>query len=70
MVHLPDTDLKQTRFYQEVFAEGRDEGRYQTQRQTAQNLLHQTDLDDAAIAAATGLDIDEVTAMRQAQSQG
>ncbi|WP_295882082.1 DUF4351 domain-containing protein [uncultured Thiohalocapsa sp.] len=26
MLHLPDTDLKQTRFYQEVFAEGREEG--------------------------------------------
>jgi predicted transposase/invertase (TIGR01784 family) len=27
MLHLPNTDLKQTRFYQEVFAEGRQEGR-------------------------------------------
>jgi predicted transposase/invertase (TIGR01784 family) len=27
MLNLPDTDLKQTRFYQEVFAEGREEGR-------------------------------------------
>lgn len=27
MLHLPDTDLKQTRFYQEVFAEGKIEGR-------------------------------------------
>lgn len=26
MLHLPDTDLEQTRFYQEVFAEGREEG--------------------------------------------
>jgi predicted transposase YdaD len=26
MLHLPNTDLKQTRFYQEVFAEGREEG--------------------------------------------
>ena len=26
MLHLPDTELKQTRFYQEVFAEGVEEG--------------------------------------------
>jgi predicted transposase YdaD len=61
---LPDTDLKQTRFYQEVFAEGRDEAR----RQTALNLLHQTSLDDAAIAAATDLDADAVRELRQASA--
>ena len=27
MLHLPDVELKQTRFYQDVFAEGRIEGR-------------------------------------------
>lgn len=27
MLHLPNTDLQETRFYQEVFAEGRVEGR-------------------------------------------
>ena len=27
MLHLPEVELKQTRFYQEVFAEGRTEGR-------------------------------------------
>ena len=27
MLELTDTDLKQTRFYQEVFTEGRQEGR-------------------------------------------
>ena len=27
MLHLPETDLKKTRFYQDVFAEGREEGR-------------------------------------------
>ncbi len=66
MLHLPDTDLKQTRFYKEVFAEGRDEA----QRRTAQNLLRQTGLDDAAIASATGLGVEEVAALRQAQPQG
>ena len=28
MLHLPVTDLKKTRFYQEVFGEGREEGRH------------------------------------------
>lgn len=65
MLHLPDTDLKQTRFYQEVFAEGREEGRTETQRQTALNLLRQTSLGDAAIAAVTGLDAETVTALRR-----
>jgi predicted transposase YdaD len=80
MLHLPDTDLKQTRFYQEVFAEGReegrdegrkegrDEGRDEARRQTALNLLRQTSLDDAAIAAATDLDADAVRALRQASA--
>ena len=27
MLHLPEVELKQTRFYQDVFAEGRFEGR-------------------------------------------
>ena len=27
MLHLPEVELKQTRFYQDVFAEGRTEGR-------------------------------------------
>jgi hypothetical protein len=76
MLHLPDTDLKQTRFYQEVFAEGReegldegrDEGRDEARRQTALNLLRQTSLDDSAIAAATDLDADAVRALRQASA--
>jgi predicted transposase YdaD len=29
MLHLPDVELKQTRFYQDVFAEGRTEGQQQ-----------------------------------------
>jgi predicted transposase YdaD len=74
MLHLPDTDLKQTRFYREVFAEGRDEGREEgrdeAERRTAANLLRQTGLDDAAIAAATGLGVQEVAALRRAQPQG
>jgi predicted transposase YdaD len=65
MLNLPDTDLKQTRFYREVFAEGREEGREEAQRRTALNLLRQTDLDDQAIAQATGLDADKVRALRQ-----
>jgi predicted transposase YdaD len=85
MLHLPDTYLKQTRFYQEVFAEGREEGRDEgrkegrkegrdegrkdeARRQTALNLLRQTSLDDAAIAAATELDANAVRALRHAST--
>ncbi len=64
MLNLPDTDLKQTRFYREVFAEGQAEA----QRHTALNLLHQTGLDDAAIAAATGLGAEGVAALRRSES--
>jgi predicted transposase/invertase (TIGR01784 family) len=33
MLHLPDVDLKQTRFYQDVFAEGRTEGHTEGQEE-------------------------------------
>ena len=39
MLGLIDTDLKQTRFYQEVFAEGRQEGRQEEGVQLALRLL-------------------------------
>ena len=39
MLGLIDTDLKQTRFYQEVFAEGRQEGRQEESVQMALRLL-------------------------------
>ena len=68
MLQLPETDLKQTRFYQEVFSEGRQEGRQDALRATAMNLIRATGLDDAAIAAATGLDIEVVTALRRSAS--
>lgn len=36
MLELTDTDLKQTRFYQEVFAEGEQEGRQKGRREGEQ----------------------------------
>jgi predicted transposase YdaD len=39
MLHLPNTDLKQTRFYQEVFAEGRQEGREEGAQNAETRLL-------------------------------
>lgn len=65
MLQLPDTDLKQTRFYREVFAEAFEEARIENQHQTALNLLRLTGLDDAAIAAVTGLAADAVAALRR-----
>jgi hypothetical protein len=48
--------------------EGEEKGRAEAQRQTALNLLRQTGLDDAAIAAATGLGAEGVAALRQSES--
>lgn len=39
MLHLPEVKLKQTRFYQEVFAEGRIEGHTEGQQQEAAALV-------------------------------
>ena len=39
MLHLPDVDLKQTRFYQDVFAEGQEEGR-QREAALVLRMLH------------------------------
>jgi predicted transposase YdaD len=68
MLQLPDTDLKQTRFYQEVFAEGEQEGIEQAlsraSRRAGANLIRLTSLDDAVIAA--GVASAEIAALRQA----
>jgi predicted transposase/invertase (TIGR01784 family) len=39
MLHLPQTDLKQTRFYQEVFDEGREEGREEGRKAAEIDML-------------------------------
>ena len=39
MLHLPEVELKQTRFYQDVFAEGHAEGRTEGQQQEAAALV-------------------------------
>jgi predicted transposase YdaD len=39
MLHLPDTDLKQTRFYREAFAEGEAEGELKWRREEALALV-------------------------------
>lgn len=44
--------------------EGRKEGQAATRRETAVNLIHQLNLDDDAIAAATGLDPTAVKSLR------
>ena len=45
------------------------EGRTETQRQTALNLLRLTGLDDSAIAAVTGLAAESVAALRRASAR-
>jgi predicted transposase YdaD len=39
MLDLTDTDLKQTRFYQEVFAEGKEEGRQEGRQEGEATLV-------------------------------
>ena len=39
MLHLPEVELKQTRFYQDVFAEGHAEGRTEGQQQGEATLV-------------------------------
>jgi predicted transposase/invertase (TIGR01784 family) len=39
MLHLPETDLKKTRFYQQVHGEGRDEGRDEGRTEEALTLV-------------------------------
>jgi len=45
--------------------EGWEEGRLEALRLTASNLIQATTLDDAAISEITGLDIDNIAALRQ-----
>ena len=45
---------------------GREEGRTEALRLTAINLIRGTSLDDAAIAAITGLGVDDLAALRRA----
>ena len=45
--------------------EGKQEGRIEALRLTASNLIQATTLDDRAISAITGLDVDEIAALRR-----
>ena len=67
MLDMLNVELKQTRFYQEVFAEGLEEGQKEGQRQErlriARSLLDVI-LDDRLLAEKTGLSEAEVRALR------
>ena len=39
MMHLPDMELKKTRFYQEVFGEGLQEGRQEARQEGVADTL-------------------------------
>jgi hypothetical protein len=47
-----------------LLKDAREEGKDAARRETALNLIRQSSLDDAAIAAATGLDATAVAALR------
>ena len=71
MLDILNVELKQTRFYQEVFAEGKDEGlqkgrqegRQEAQLRIARSLLDVM-TDDRLLAEKTGLSEAEVLALR------
>ena len=48
-----------------LLKDAREEGRTEAFRQTATNLIRTSDLDDATIAAATGLSLTDIAALRQ-----
>ncbi|WP_242475446.1 hypothetical protein [Thiohalocapsa halophila] len=51
---------------EEGIGKGVEKGRAETQRETAERMLRLTQMDDATIAALSGLDQAEVAALRQA----
>jgi hypothetical protein len=54
----------EAQFLLEAREEGRKEGRDDALHQTATNLIRNTGLDNASIAAVTALDIGEIAALR------
>ncbi len=70
MLNVLNAELKETRFYQEVFAEGLEEGRQEGQREErlriARSLLDVI-ADDRLLAEKTGLSEAEVQALRAQQ---
>ncbi len=68
MLDILNVELKQTRFYQEVFAEGKDEGRQEAQLRIARSLLDVM-TDDRLLAEKTGLSEAEVQRLRAERNQ-
>lgn len=68
MLDILNVELKQTRFYQEVFAEGKDEGLQQASLRIARSLLDVI-TDDRLLAQKTGLSEAEVRRLRAEQDQ-
>ena len=66
MLNVLNVELKETRFYQEVFAEGLEEGRQEERFRIARSLLDVI-ADDRLLAEKTGLSEAEVQALRAQQ---
>jgi len=62
------TEWKQTRFYQEVSAEGYQEGAQEKQREIALKLL-ELGLSIELIAEGTGLSVEQVQQLQQQSEQ-
>ena len=66
VLDVPNVELKETRFYQEVFAEGLEEGQREERLRIARSLLDVI-ADDRLLAEKTGLSEAEVQALRAQQ---
>jgi predicted transposase YdaD len=66
MLNTFNVELKETRFYQEVFAEGVEKGLQKERLRIARSLLDVI-VDDRLLAEKTGLSEAEVRALRQEQ---
>jgi predicted transposase/invertase (TIGR01784 family) len=66
MLNVLNVELKETRFYQEVFAEGLEEGQREERLRIARSLLDVI-ADDRLLAEKTGLSEAEVQALRAQQ---
>jgi len=68
MLELTDTDLKQTRFYQEVFTEGRQEGRQEEGTTLILRLLQRRcgELTPALVERVAQLSLPQLEALGEA----
>ena len=68
MLEFPEVDVRQTRFYQDVFAEGRQEGRQEGEAALVLRLLHRQlgELEPSLTEQIQALSLPEIEALAEA----